>query len=1145
MSLWVDKHRPTSLGKLDYHNEQASRLSKLVKSGDFPHLLVYGPSGAGKKTRVMCLLRELYGAGVDKLRIEHQHFETPSKRKIEIVTVASNYHIEVNPSDAGNNDRVVIQELLKTVAQTHQLNADSQRDFKVVIVTEADRLTKDAQHGLRRTMEKYMSTCRIVLVANSSSQVIPAIRSRCLAVRVPAPSHQQITDVLHAVCKKEGLALPSELAQRIAEKSGRNLRRALLMCETCRVQHSPGRRPGTGGVDGGMPMSLRLPRQKVDQEIATPRSLEEGDHLRLGHTRHNATFRLRKLLRNPDQQHEKSEQEFSAASTGSADFELQELQDLLQEQPSSSSRRQDRFRSLWKAQDLENSLKQMLRVAGCSLRILEAVKEEDNERMLALCTGDELTLVEEEVALLSGCLFGRPKLVKKLLKKGVSAGAADTDGRSALHLAAFSGNLETVHCLVKHGANVNAWDAAQSTTPLICAAAVSSPEIVSFLIASGADVNAGLDPSDETALHYAVRANSYACAELLLQAGAKTSGAGARSETPLHVAADYGFDKCLGLLLQHGAKVDLVCGTACKTALHLAAEDGSVGCARLLHDHGARLDLTTNRGQTALHLAAKSQSAELVELLLSWGADINARDSDLRTPLHCCIGKQCRSLDVIKVLVNHGALINEGDTAGYTPLHVAAINQFSSCVELLMDHGGDVTLRNKGGISCLQLIKHRTPSVLANLPDRFSRAILFYERDGVLNNKFAELKINFKPLMSQAKEIFQLAQDPPQYFRNPENLAEWALMLFLVLIGTPVLDYIDTWQKHLGALSVIICWFELMMLVGRLPRLGLYIHMFSKVLRDFFQFLLAYASLVIGFAVAFAVLFPHYPPVGNPLRSFLKVLVMMTGEIEFADMFYPDENDGSILNPTASLVFTAFLFVMTIILMNLLVGLAVSDIQGLQRTAKLGRLVRLTEQMSHIEFTLFSKVMTRLLPEKVFACIAEMALVSPSSYRYTLVLRPNDPNDTRLTRDIMNSACRVAKKHAEKESHKMSGKQRQISSLSYDVDLFQSVVEEQTDGDSDKESAVRDMKLKTLEAKIEVAQSALGTLLLEVRAIAQGLNKLSESHGLPPVRVPRATVVRASRSLDVEARGGRDDAPVNGDAVARGPTIPSTSLDED
>lgn len=238
-ALWVDKYRPKDFSLLDYHKEQANNLKNLTKDGDFPHLLVYGPLGAGKKTRIMCLLRELYGPGVDRLKMEMMSFTTPSNKKLEIMTVSSNYHIELNPSDVGIYDRVVIMDIIKNVAQSQQLNANAQREFKVIVLTDVDDLTKDAQHALRRTMEKYIANCRIILCATSISRVIPAIRSRCLCIRVPAPTEDTIVSILQKTCKKEDLNLPEKLARRIAAVSNRNLRRALLICEACKVEQYP------------------------------------------------------------------------------------------------------------------------------------------------------------------------------------------------------------------------------------------------------------------------------------------------------------------------------------------------------------------------------------------------------------------------------------------------------------------------------------------------------------------------------------------------------------------------------------------------------------------------------------------------------------------------------------------------------------------------------------------------------------------------------------------------------------------------------------------------------------------------------------------------------------------------------------------
>uniref|UniRef100_A0A7S2U7C3 AAA+ ATPase domain-containing protein n=1 Tax=Attheya septentrionalis TaxID=420275 RepID=A0A7S2U7C3_9STRA len=277
--LWVDKHRPTQLKNLSYHPDTTARLESLAAApANMPHLLFYGPPGAGKKTRINALLRAIYGPGAERLRLDKRTFTTPTKRTVDINMISSNYHIEMSPGDAGINDRFVVQDVIKemaankslssavTAVTTHNASQESsssgtkktQIDFKVVVLVEVDKLSRQAQAALRRTMEKYSTSCRLILCCNNQSKVIDPVRSRCLGIRIAAPTHDDICQVLKATARKESIILPDELAVNIARQSSRNMRRAMLMLESCHVQS----RDATGGT-----LSAHQPVQKTDWEL--------------------------------------------------------------------------------------------------------------------------------------------------------------------------------------------------------------------------------------------------------------------------------------------------------------------------------------------------------------------------------------------------------------------------------------------------------------------------------------------------------------------------------------------------------------------------------------------------------------------------------------------------------------------------------------------------------------------------------------------------------------------------------------------------------------------------------------------------------------------------------------------------------------
>ena len=237
--LWVDTYRPKTLSALDINHSVTQNLQMIAKSGDFPHLLFYGPSGAGKKTRVMALLREHYGMGAGKVRMEQRTLKVTDSKEIEVGILVSQHHIEINPSDAGIYDRQVIMHLLKEIAESVPLSSvKGSRPFKVVILNEVERLSKGAQQALRRTMEKYMATCRLILITTSLSRLIPPLKSRCLAVRIPLPPIEELKGVLMDVAKKEGFTLPEGLAMSIMCSCEGNIRRSLLVLEATRVHNT-------------------------------------------------------------------------------------------------------------------------------------------------------------------------------------------------------------------------------------------------------------------------------------------------------------------------------------------------------------------------------------------------------------------------------------------------------------------------------------------------------------------------------------------------------------------------------------------------------------------------------------------------------------------------------------------------------------------------------------------------------------------------------------------------------------------------------------------------------------------------------------------------------------------------------------------
>jgi len=732
-------------------------------------------------------------------------------------------------------------------------------------------------------------------------------------------------------------------------------------------------------------------------------------------------------------------------------------------------------------------------------------------------------MMERNITFLWAALNKRVDLLESLYKCGVDINFSEpSEGFTALHLGAFGDSVDCTVFLISCGVDVNF--APNKYTPLETACFYNSFKVAKLLLKNGASVNVARNSQNTertycgTPLHSAVKANAIECVQLLLAEGAEMNSNEGGGISPLHIAAEMGHVQCMKILLDSGINPNLASPDKRNTALHLAAEGGFSECISLLLNKGANADARNYKGQTALHMAAHAQSVECVELLLrQGGCSPNSEDDDKRTPLHSAIGRSLNACEITELLIKCGAEVNRGDVFGYTPLHLAALNENTQCVQILINNGADVCLKTKGDNTALGIIVRKTPLALPVLYKKLDSAIFVHDPE-VSSSKEVIMKLDFRIFLQRChkgemnflktlldegqKEILDhplckaflhikwekirkyyfarlmlygilvfcltlyvftaLSHDCyrhniynnsilcvnkshiPTFIQNEplvmeilwyflmvftifeafrkiyiiigcsslchhlchvHSIIEWFVLTSNVLISHLFISEENHWQNHIAAFAVLFAWINLMLLFGQLPVLGSRITMYIKVQKEFFKLFLAYAFLLIGFTFSFCVIFPNKTNFQNIGFSFIQVIALMIGSVDYDAIVLRETSSQFTLVTSAHIAFLIFMLFVTIIMMNLLVGIAVYDIQGLQKTAGLSKLVHQTKLISGIELSLFNSC----LPDYILMLVHHTALISPSGYRVVMYVKPLNHQEKRLPKDILKDAYEIAK----------------------------------------------------------------------------------------------------------------------------------------
>lgn len=239
--IWTMKYRPVHLDEVLGNDESVDMIRRLVLSGNLPHLVLHGPENSGKCTTALAMARELYGESYERnfTYFNASDFFEQGKRYL----VRDKRFLRIIGTDDPSKISKSVITLFKEIVNEYAGMGPIDAGFKIIFIDNTETFNADAQHALRRIMEKYTATCRFVLSTTQPSKLIAPLRSRGLQLFFRYVSDERLGTFLRDVADKEGLSISDDGIDALVYNAKGNVANALHALQLISLQ--------SNGVDIG------------------------------------------------------------------------------------------------------------------------------------------------------------------------------------------------------------------------------------------------------------------------------------------------------------------------------------------------------------------------------------------------------------------------------------------------------------------------------------------------------------------------------------------------------------------------------------------------------------------------------------------------------------------------------------------------------------------------------------------------------------------------------------------------------------------------------------------------------------------------------------------------------------------------------